>query len=46
VIDCNRGVSTCNRQDIDCKFLAGDISEMMMMMMHGKSVSKIGEIMF
>jgi hypothetical protein len=42
VIDCNRRVSTSKRQDIDCKFPAGDIS----MMMHGKSVSKRGEILF
>jgi len=42
VIDCNRRVSTSKRQDIDGKFPAGDIS----MMMYGKSVSKIGEILF
>ena len=49
MIDCYRRVSTCKRQDIDCKFPAGDISKkmmMIMMMMHGKSVSKMGEILF
>ena len=45
----NRRISTCKRQDIDCKFPAGDISKLMMvvmMMMHGKPVSKMGEILF
>lgn len=46
MIDCNRRVSTCKRQDIDCKFPAGDISMVIMMMMNGKSVSNIGAILF